>query len=54
MGQGEAVAVTQVGDDPSRHRFLSGTEVHLARNQTAVPQILDRELVAPSTQHLTI
>jgi hypothetical protein len=54
VGQGEAVAVTEEGDDPGRHRLFSGTEVHFTGDEAAVPQILDRELVIASPQHLTV
>jgi len=54
VGQGETIAVTEEGDDPGRHRFFSGAEVHFPGYEPAVPQILDRELVAASTQHFAV
>jgi hypothetical protein len=54
MRQSKAVSITEEGDDPGRHRLFSCAEVHFTGNEPAVPQILDRELVAASTRHLTV
>ncbi len=54
MSQGEAIAITEESDDPGRHRLFSGAEVHFTSDEPAVPQILDRELVVASAQHLTV
>jgi len=54
MSEGEAIAVTEEGHDPGRHRLFSCAEVHFTSDEAAIPQILDRKLVAASAQHLTI
>jgi len=54
VGQSETVAVTEEGNDSGRHRLFSGAEVHFTGDEPSVPQILDRELVAASPQHLTV
>jgi hypothetical protein len=54
MGQGEAVAVAEEGDDTGSHRLFARPEVHLARDQAAVPEILHRELIAARPEHLAV